>query len=347
MKNLKYLFGSILVITALFLSGCYTQVAMTDNGSNNSGYGYNNNSQGYYQTPADSNYGDQYGYQNYQDSTQQGTANNYYYNNPPYYNNSPYYSPWSSWNSYYWNPSFSLGFYWGSPFYDPNYWDPFGLWSYNYPGYYPYYNSFYPSYYPYYYGYNGYYSGLYGGYSTIIPRTHDTYQLRNNDGFRNSGDRGSLTRTNGSILVSSPSSYGGRSEPYGRTMNKPSSTGNAPAAVSGRSNNGRQMSGRAYNGRSGNARNNNGYYNGARVQNRNNNSRPEPRTYTPPRRTYSPPARTYSPPPRSYSPPPRTYSPPAHSYSPPSYSAPRSYSPPARSEGGSRGSSSGGGRRGR
>jgi len=330
MKNLKILFGSVLVIAVMLLSGCYTQVAMTDNGSDNSGY--DNNSQGNYQTPADTNYGnqyDQYGNQDNYDSTQQGTGNNYYYNYPPSYG-----GPWSSYD---WNPRFSLGFYWGSPFYDPYYWDPFGLWSY-YPGYYPYYSSFYPTYYPnYYYGYNGYYGGIYGGYTTIIPRSHDTYRLRNNDGFRNSEDRsGATNRNNGGILTTAPGTVGGRTEPTARTMNKPTTTRNEPTTVSGR-NNGRQTSGRTYAPRSGNGRNNYTNYNHSRVQNRNNNSgRNEPRTYAPARRTYSPPPRTYSPPQRSYSPPPR------------SYSAPRSYSPPARSSGGgSSRSSSGGGRRGR
>jgi len=366
MKKLRILSGVIVVITAFLLSGCYTQLAMKNNPSGNYGYNSDNGqNNGNYQTPADSAYGSQYEGQTgvQQDSTNyygSGTTNNYYLNSSPY------------WNDWYYNPSFSLGFYWDG-YYNPYYWNSFNNWGcyfcyFNppvlYSSYYynPYYSSFY---YPYYYGY-------YGGYYTrIVNRSKGTYRLRNNDGLRGEGGRGSISGSSNGTLASFPSSSGRnvtsrsssrtttvkRSEPY-NTRNNQNIVAAVPVRVRSagytternstsrgtyrpqyRSN--RQSSSSTYQNNKGESRT----YNNARSEGRSvtrSSSSSTRRTYSPPQRTYSPPHRSYSPPARSYSPPQRrSYSPPARSYS-----APRSYSPPARaSSGGGRGSSNSGGRR--
>ena len=184
MKKLSFLSGVILIITAFLFGGCYTQLEMQRNASGN--YGYNNEgdqTNGNYQTPADSAYGNQYDDQtgiqqdsiNYSDS---GITNNYYINNSPY---------WSDWYPY---SSFSLGFYWGG-YYNPYYWNSFNNWGcyfcyfnpavlYSSYFYNPYYYSYY---YPYYYGgYGGYYGGYY--YAKTFHRSRGNYRLRNNNGLR-------------------------------------------------------------------------------------------------------------------------------------------------------------------
>ncbi len=356
MKKLRILSGIILVITAFLLGGCYTQVAMQDNNSGYYGYGNNNSypnnqnpadtSYSYqgYQTPADSAYGNQYGYDN----------NNYYgpgYNN---YYGSPYYN---GWNSY---PSLSLGLSWGG-FYNPFYWDPLNLWSYN-PYYYNLYNPYgiyYPTYYnP--YNYYPYYGGYYSYSTPYKKRSRGDYNLRNNDGGRNFGGRGSVVGSGGTTTTYSPNTVT-RSEPNTVSRSGRPARAESPATIrsnnnrpnrivrsgvsNGRRNTGRNISRQEYYMRRvehpNYRRNTNGRYqrsNNSRIENRNN--RGTARRYEPPRQSYSPPARTYSPPPRSYSPPARSYSPPAGSYS-----APRSYSPPSRaSASGGRGGGSGRGR---
>ncbi len=324
MKNIKFFSVVILIFTGLFLSGCYTQIAMNDNGndsgydnSGNDSYGYNNdqNSQDY-QTPADSAYGDQY------DSLSQyepNTINNYYFGYPRYWGS-------SSWSYY---PSYSFGISWGFPYYNPYYWDPFGIWTY-YPTYYnpySYYGGYYNPYYNYgYYGYYGYYGSYYSG---IINRTRSASRLRNNDGFRNGGDRGGIiSGTNGATTISTVSSN--RNEPTGRTLtnnsgrngsvntnnNRTSGRVEARPVENGRNNSGRIVSRQYYQMRRvGTYRNNNEANNRTNANRNNSNSTynnqrnsgryEAPRSYSPPQRTYSPPQRSYSPPPtRSSSPPP-------------------------------------------
>lgn len=324
MKNIKLFSGLILILSALFLGGCYTQIAMNDNGDNNGNdnYGYNNdqNSQDY-QTPADTTYGNQY--DTLDNQYEPNTINNYYFGYPRY-------SGSFCWGNY---PSYSVGINFGFPYYNPYYWDPFGLWSY-YPTYYnPYYYnpySYYGGYYnPYYYGNYGYY-GYYGNYNSgTVQRSNSTTRLRNNDGFRSGGDRGIVTGTNGNTSV--PTANTTRNEPSGRTVTTTrSSSGQSVysnnrnngrvvgrSVESGRNNSGRTISRQNYRmerkaytrtyDRNNNNRNNSGYNSNSNRNNSNNNygnQRSSGRYEAP--RTYSPPPQSsYSPPPtRSSSPPP-------------------------------------------
>ncbi len=316
MKNIKILSVLIIILTALFFGGCYTQIAMNDNGDNygNDNYGYNNdqNSQDY-QTPADSAYGDQY------DSLSQiepTTINNYYFGYPRY------------WGSMYYgySPSYSFGVTWGFPYYNPYYWDPFGIWNY-YPTYYnPY--SYYGGYYnPYYYGNYGYY-GYYGSYySKIANRSRETNRLRNNDGFRNNGDRGNTfvgnndattiptVSTNRNEPISRPvTTNSGRSGSVNSTNNRGSQRVEGRPVESGRNNSGRTISRQTYQVRkieyyrNTNRESNRTYSPNNSETNRNNSNRSynnqrnagryeAPRSYSPPQRSYSPPpTRSYSPP---------------------------------------------------
>jgi len=138
----------------------------------NYGYSYHRGTQDN-QAPADSNYSNQYGDQNYPDSSysdqygdqnypdsSDGSVNNYY-GWPPYYGSDYGYN----------SPYVYAGLYWNSPFYDPFYWDPYGLWAFS-PGFY--YGGF---------GY-GYGHGLGYGHGGIT-RTRGTGNIRNNDGSRN------------------------------------------------------------------------------------------------------------------------------------------------------------------
>jgi hypothetical protein len=186
MKTSRILSGVIVIAATLFLAGCYTQFATR--GAGGYGYGYDQGSQ-YDQSPADSTYGDQYGDQNYPDSTY--GQDNYDYGNPPY---APYYGSDYGYNS----PNIYSGLYWSSPFYDPFYWDPYGLWSY-YPGlymgafgFYPYYHNLY--YGGYGYGYGGYGYGQYGN-GNNFTRTRGRSNLRTNDGTRNPGGREGIAGT--------------------------------------------------------------------------------------------------------------------------------------------------------
>ncbi len=320
MKNLKIWSGIILIIAAFLFGGCYTQLAM------NNGYG-SGNDQGYQngQTPADSLYGDQYGYSDSSSYYQNGNFNDYY-NQPPWSWDNYYYG-YPSFTRYpFWRYNFSLGFGWGDGFYNPYYWDPYGLWTGYYPGYWgPY--PYYPSYYNPYYGYYGSYYGGYGYYNNghQYTRSREMIGLRNDNGGGR-GDRNRNGRDGNSGIYSTSSS---RPEPYSTT----GSNNNArrPASVSNTNNNRNQSrsSGRTYRS----PRNNNGRnqgYTGSRSGTRRQENRP---TYSQPGNRGS---SSYHPrsEPRSYQPP-RSYSPPARTYS-----APRSYSPPpSRSEGGSRGGS--------
>lgn len=309
MKTIKILNWLVVALTALILSGCYTMIEMRDRGNDNNGYSNDENSQNY-QTPADSNYGDQYDQQD-MDSSQTNINN--------YYGYSPYYGS----DYWYGSPRVHLGFVWGTPFYDPFYWDPFGLWTY-YP-----YNFYSPFVYnPYNYGYYGYYNGFYNGYYNgynghNLYRSRDTRNVRNNNGLRDPGSRGTVTRTNTPNTTSS-----GRTATTVAPRN--SGSGNSSGRVS-RSSGNTRSTGRSYGSRGssrqyqmqmrGYARSN---YN-RNEGNRTSNNQPNTNRYSQPR---------------------------SGSSNSGSYSAPRSSGPPpARSSGGNSGggsrSSSGSGRRGR
>lgn len=315
MKNLRYLSGVILVITAFLFAGCYTQIAMNtqgDNGGDNYGYG---NDQGYQnendQSQADSLYGDQYN-------------NDQNYNSNDSYGQDYFQNPWSL-NIYYGYPSFSrypfwrysYGFGWGSSFFDANYWDPFGLWTSYYPGYwgpYPYYPTYYDPYYSPYYGGNWFYNN-----GRHYVRSNQITRQRNDNGRDFRGDRNSFGRPN----------YSGTYSPSARAGSN-SRDNNSARVNSTRSSDRNQGRSSSYN----RTRNDNGR-NSRSYSERRSSSRPEQPAYTRPddRRSSSSGNSGRS----SYSPPSRSYSPPARTYSAPRSSSP----PPARSSGGSRSSSGG------
>ncbi len=315
MKNLKLWSGIIMIITAFLFGGCYTQVAMNNGyGDNNSEYG-DGNDQGYQndQTPADSVYGDQYGYADSLGSNQNNYFNDYY-NQPPWANDYFYgYSPLNRNPFWRYNSNFSLGFGWGNDFYNPYSWDPYGLWTNYYPGYwgpYPYYPTYYDPYYSPYWGGNWYYNNG-RHYKT---RTGEMTRLRNDNGF-NRGDRNGY-RQPSSTTVYSTSTVRYEPDNTSRSSNRSttSSVNNSNDRNQNRSSRSSYRSPRNNNGRSegtNNVRKSSGrqenhptYTRPANRSRSNNSSQPrsEPRRYEAPK-SYSPPARTYSAP-RSYNPPP-------------------------------------------
>jgi hypothetical protein len=144
MKSIRFLSGFCLMAVALLFVGNYSYCQNRGTQDN--------------QAPVDSNFGNQYGNQNYPDSSY-GDQNNHDFSDGIVNN---YSSP-----------------YWDSPFYDPFFWDPYGIWSFA-PGFY--YGAF--GFYPYYH--NHYYGGYgYGYWHSGFIGTRGTGNIRNNDGFRN------------------------------------------------------------------------------------------------------------------------------------------------------------------
>jgi|YelNatPaOPRAMG01_1025707.scaffolds.fasta_scaffold00075_8 hypothetical protein len=348
MKKIKNLSWMILVISAFLFSGCYTQLAVSNSGNDNYGYSddQNNSDNQNYQTPSDSLYGDQYNnndstnYQYYQDGN---IDNNNYYG--PYFGSS-YFCPNPFWG---YSPAFTIGFGWNYGFFDPYYWDPFGLWT----NYYPYYYGPYPFYPTYYSPYYGNYWGGYGFYSgTRYRRPNDISTIRNNNGLRQEmGSRdGSVrqgnyptsipTRTSNTTSNTINSRNSEQTQGNVNTNSNNNRSSNPPSNVRS-SERGNNSSVRSQSGSRNNRRNYNSYYsrlyryeqqrqNAARYYNQEqrqiNQHREAPRSYAPQGRFYSAPSqRTYSAPPQR------------------SYSVPNSQ-PPARSSSGER---SGGGSRGR
>jgi hypothetical protein len=281
MKSTKFLSGAVIITAALMFAGCYTQVQMRRPA--NDGYGYDRGSQEQTdQTPADSNYGDQYGDQSYADSSDGYVNNNFDYQ--PNYGSDYWYN----------SPRIYGGLYWSSPFYDPFYWDPYGLWAYS-PGFF--YGAFgYPYYHNFYYGYgNGYgygYGGKYG-YGYNGTRTRDTRNIRNNNGYRNGSGRGSVAGSgiNNPVPTTATRTQPGTVSRSGNNNGRTYSNGR-PGRVSRQTN---QIQGRS------SAR----YYNRGNSSNRNSapanrqgvsRSAPQQRSsgsYSAPRSS-SPPARAYS-----------------------------------------------------
>jgi hypothetical protein len=179
-----YIKFSMLILTALFLAGCYTQVAVKETGRSYAG-DYDDR---YY---GDEEYYDEYSDTAYYESDSRVEINNYYIGSGPMY--SRYY-----WGGYY--PSFYVGIGWGSSyFYDPWCINPwwYGCMVTPYPIYNPWFYS-YGGYYGYpYYGYP-YYGGWYGsGTTRYRERDRDLISLRNNSGLRNSSvSRSTLSRSN-------------------------------------------------------------------------------------------------------------------------------------------------------
>ena len=273
MKKLKLLSGIIMIITAFLFGGCYTQVAMSsNNGDNSNSYGYSNDQENQNdQTPADSTYGDQYGDNGYYQDQQPGSIDNNYYGYPPFAQN-----PFWRYNS-----SFSIGFGWGSSFFDPYYWDPFGLWTSYYPNYWgpnPYYPVYYDPYYSPYWGGNWFYNN-----GQRYTRSREMNNLRNDNGYRTRGDRNSYGGSYGATILSSPSST--RSEPYNTTSDR--SRTQSPAGVNNsRNGNDRNQNGAA-NRNNNNLRNDNGRNQTQKVESNNSNrqSNGGQRTYTKPNNT--------------------------------------------------------------
>jgi hypothetical protein len=177
MKFLKYSLLLLLLLSGIFLAGCYTSVASRGSGDrypDQSAYGNENNN---------NNNDDSY---TSQDTTYNNDDNDANVDDGPY----PYYGRFYS--SYY--PSVAIGFGVGR-YYDPFYWDPFF-----YDGWCaPYYFSYNPFFYYPYWGYafgGGFHHG-HGFYNSGFYRTRTGggFALRNS-GFRNNtyGVRGSLTR---------------------------------------------------------------------------------------------------------------------------------------------------------
>ena len=176
MKKLKYSPLLLLLVSGLFLSGCYTSLATRGNGDrypgnntyNNDNSNYNNDSY----SSQDTTYNDNQGDTNIDDG--------------PY----PYYGRFYS--QYY--PSVAIGFGVGH-FYDPFYWDPFF-----YDGWCaPYFFAYDPFFYYPYWGI-GYGGGFHHGHGWnnsgfYRTRTRDGFALRNSGSRSGSyGVRGTLTK---------------------------------------------------------------------------------------------------------------------------------------------------------
>jgi hypothetical protein len=272
MKRIKILSGLCLLVSALLFAGCYTQFPMRISGGY--GYSYHRGTQNN-QTPTDSNYGNQYGDQNYPDSinsdqygdqnypdSSDGIVNNYY-GCPPYYGNDYGYN----------SPYVYGGLYWNSPFYDPFYWDPYGLWAFG-PGFYYGAFGFYPYYHNLYYGSYGYGHGLGYGHGGFT-QTRGTGNLRNIDGSRsisgiNSNNR--IPTTTARTLQ--PRNYGTLSS----AGNIIRSTGKINRSMSHQTS---QMQRKYYN------RGNSYRRNTGSKSTQQNVNRPAPRSYSPPARSYS------------------------------------------------------------
>jgi hypothetical protein len=174
MKMLKYSPLLLLLLSGLFLAGCYTNLATRGSGDKYPENGSYN----------DDNYNnDSYASQDTSYNDDQGDIN---IDNGPY----PYYGRFYS--NYY--PSVAIGFGVGN-YYDPFYWDPFFYDGWCAPYYFAY-NPFF--YYPYWgIGFGGGFHHGHGWYNSGFnkTRTRDAFTLRNS-GFRNSsyGVRGTLTR---------------------------------------------------------------------------------------------------------------------------------------------------------
>jgi hypothetical protein len=169
-KKMKtiYIRFSMIILSAFFLAGCYTQVAVRET------------DRSYSENYDDRYYGDEEYYDEYSDTTYYEDSrveiNNYYLGSGPMYRR--YF-----WGGYY--PSVYVGIGWGSSyFYDP--------WCYN-PWWYGCLVTPYPIYNPWFYGYGGYYGyypyyGYYGGghywsgISRYRERDRDLISLRNNSG---------------------------------------------------------------------------------------------------------------------------------------------------------------------
>jgi hypothetical protein len=186
MKLLKYSPVLLLLLSGLFLTGCYTSLATRSHGDK-----YPDN--GTYNDDNSNNNNDSYSSNNVS-YTNQDTSYNYDQEDPnindgPY----PYYGRF--YTHYY--PSVSIGFGVGH-FYDPFYWDPFFYDGWCAPYFYAY-NPFF--YYP--YGEIGFGGGFHHGHGWYNSgftrtRTRDGYALRNS-GLRgsNPGVRGTLTNGTG------------------------------------------------------------------------------------------------------------------------------------------------------
>ncbi|HSD62769.1 MAG TPA: hypothetical protein VLB50_03190 [Ignavibacteriaceae bacterium] len=365
MKKFYYIL-SLLTVSGILFTGCYTQVATRDRDytDNNTQPDYNND-QGYSGQYGDTSYYDdstEYYGDNYSDSTESYDRG---YNSPYYYDN--FYYNYPIYHRYFWgyHPSIVIGFGWNSWYYNPWYYDPFYCYwdSWYYPGSWsclPYY-YYYPS--PYFYGYNYYYGYGYPYFSnyyyTNRERTRDITRIRNLDGLRGgSRDRNSITRNNTGGIGKERTSR----DPMISTR-----TGNTSPRV-GSNETGRTTDRtRIGNERTGNNRSpqigkrntrNSGRINpyikrnqGPSVEKKNDGRRIDryyvPRNQHPDRKGYAPrkdsrsgyyippkrnTSREYSPSGRNSSP--KSYSPPQRSYSPPQ----KSYTPPSGNNGGGRSS---------
>jgi hypothetical protein len=179
MKMLRYSPLLLLLLSGLFLTGCYTSVASRGSGDRYPGNvsynddNYNNN--------------DSYSTQDTSYNDDQGDIN---INNGPY----PYYGRFYS--SYY--PSVAIGFGVGN-YYDPFYWDPFFYDGWCAPYYFAY-NPFFN--YPYWgIGYGGGFHHGHGWYNSGNYKTRNGsgLALRNNTsrGSSSYGVRGTITRSTG------------------------------------------------------------------------------------------------------------------------------------------------------
>jgi uncharacterized membrane protein YgcG len=187
MKILKYSPVLLLLLSGLFLTGCYTSLATRSHGDkypDNSGYNDDNsntNNRSY------SNTNDSYTDQDTSYSDNQGDTNG-----DPNIDDGPYPYYGRFYSHYY--PSVAIGFGVGN-YYDPFYWDPFFYDGWCAPYFYAY-NPFF--YYPYWgVGFGGGFHHGHGWYNSGFNRfrTRDGVALRNS-GLRGSnyGVRGTLTR---------------------------------------------------------------------------------------------------------------------------------------------------------